>query len=51
MNQTKCECYDIAHTVLSIISSKIERKYIKESSSPQYVQCKCKLCGREWDEK
>jgi len=54
MNKERCECWDYAHTVRSIISSKIERKYIKESSAGggyvQYVECKCKLCGREWDE-
>lgn len=52
--QPKCECWNIAHTVHSIISSKIDRKYISECTSGggflQYTECKCKLCGRVWDE-
>ena len=52
--QERCECWNHAHTVRSIISSNIERKYISECTSGggflQYTECKCKICGRVWDE-
>jgi hypothetical protein len=52
--QPKCECWNYAHTVFSIISEKVERKSVSECTSGggflQYTECKCKLCGRVWDE-
>lgn len=51
----KCECWELANTVRSIISSKVDRNYISESTAAggalRYVECKCRLCGREWTER
>jgi hypothetical protein len=54
LNDRKCKCWEINHTFASFLSEFVERKSVKECASGggylQYTECKCKLCGRTWDE-